>query len=125
MKERRHARRCERVTAPLFPRYLFVELDLGAQRWRTVNGTFGVCYLVAMGERPAAVPQGIVEAIRISEDEHGLVDVPAESPSRRGDTMRITGGAVSDQPGRFEEKEDRQQGRGEGREDGDTDGEKR
>src|SRR3546814_20467106 len=34
MKERRHARRCERVTAPLFPRYLFVEPDLGAQRWR-------------------------------------------------------------------------------------------
>src|SRR3546814_18322512 len=54
MKERRHARRCERVTTPLFPRYLFVELDLGAQRWRAVNGTFGVSYLVAMRseERP-------------------------------------------------------------------------
>src|SRR3546814_9257678 len=108
MKERRHARRCERVTAPLFPRYLFVELDLGAQRWRAVNGTFGVSYLVAMGERPAPVPSGIVEAIRAREDEHGLVEVPAESPFRRGETVRITGGALSDQTGLFEAMDDRQ-----------------
>ena len=38
----RHARKTEIVLCPLFPGYVFVCLDIGEQRWRAVNGTFGV-----------------------------------------------------------------------------------
>ncbi len=41
-KSRRHARKFEIVSAPLFPGYLFVILDLTRDRWRSVNGTHGV-----------------------------------------------------------------------------------
>src|ERR1700694_1974440 len=39
---RRHARKLETILAPFFPGYLFVSLDLARDRWRSVNGTFGV-----------------------------------------------------------------------------------
>jgi transcriptional antiterminator RfaH len=46
-KRRRHARRIEMiVSAPLFPRYLFVLIDLASQRWRAIESTFGVHHLV-------------------------------------------------------------------------------
>src|SRR5213594_3582300 len=38
----RHARKLTTVEAAFFPRYLFVALDLHRDRWRAVNGTFGV-----------------------------------------------------------------------------------
>ncbi len=47
LKRRRHARRIEIVPAPLFPRYLFVEIDIGAQRWRSIYSTVGVSVLFA------------------------------------------------------------------------------
>jgi Transcription termination factor nusG len=40
-KNRRHARRVETISAPLFPRYSFVVLDRSRDRWRSINGTLG------------------------------------------------------------------------------------
>lgn len=45
-QEVRHARRIRSVLAPLFPRYLLVRLDTENQRWRSVNGTFGVSHII-------------------------------------------------------------------------------
>ena len=45
----RHARKLSTITAPFFPRYLFVALDLDRHRWRSVNGTIGVSSLVMVG----------------------------------------------------------------------------
>ena len=52
-RRRRHARRQEVVQRPLFPRYLFVTLDLARDRWRAVHSTFGVNRLVLAGEEHA------------------------------------------------------------------------
>src|SRR5664279_3292931 len=41
-KQRRHARRVDIVAAPLFPRYLFVSVDLATQRWRSIRSTVGI-----------------------------------------------------------------------------------
>ncbi len=62
-KSVRHARKLKTVSAPFFPRYLFVALDLSRDRWRSVNGTFGVASLVMGEEFPAAVPSGVVEGL--------------------------------------------------------------
>ena len=35
LKRRSHARKIEKVAAPLFPRYLFVSVDMAKQRWRS------------------------------------------------------------------------------------------
>jgi len=43
----RHARRLRTIRAPLFPRYLFVILDLERDRWLSVRSTFGISRVVA------------------------------------------------------------------------------
>jgi len=70
---RRHARKFRAVRAPIFPRYLFVGLDLARDRWRSVNGTVGVQRLVMAGDQPLPVPVGVVETLMQSVDSLGNV----------------------------------------------------
>ena len=89
----RHARRIGVVHAALFPGYLFVRLDLERQRWRHINATYGAKGLVMQGERPAAVPPGIVESIMALTRPGGLVDfTPALVP---GAAVRIVAGPLA------------------------------
>lgn len=60
----RHARKLKTINAPFFPRYLFVRLDLSRDRWRSINGTFGVAGIIMEGEQPMPVALGIVEALQ-------------------------------------------------------------
>ncbi len=101
LKERRHARRLERIAVPLFPRYLFVEIDLDTQRWRAINSTYGVSYLVGTGARPSPVPEGVVEEIRARENADRLIELPAKPPFEPGETVQIVGGALAEQVGKF------------------------
>ena len=78
-KERRHARRIDSILVPLFPRYLFVAFDIEKDAWRSVNGTYGVSYLVGAGDTVSAVPEGIVESIQQRETEEGLIEI-VEAP---------------------------------------------
>jgi len=47
-KQRRHARRVDWIKAPLFPRYLFVRMDIETTPWRRIHSTIGVSYLLFM-----------------------------------------------------------------------------
>lgn len=105
LKMRRHARKVERVPRPLFPNYLFVHLDVERERWRSVNGTFGVSRLVSQGDMPLAVPDGIVDAIRLREDDDGLVTLlpPTFRPGQR---VEILEGPMAMYTGFFEHMPD-------------------
>lgn len=94
LKTVRHARRLRVTLAAFFPGYLFVSLDLGRDRWRSVNGTMGVAHLVSRSERPAPVPRGVVEALMAAADARDVLQGP---PLRAGQTVRITAGAFADQ----------------------------
>lgn len=91
----RHARKLTTVEAPFFPRYLFVILDLGRDRWRSVNGTFGVASLVMQGDRPHPVPRGVVEALLASSDARGILQPGREL--RIGSPIRLMAGAFAEQ----------------------------
>lgn len=96
LKRRSHARKVETVARPLFPRYLFVAIDLAAQRWRSIQSTLGVSHLVCVGDRPAQVEDGVINALRAREDDVGFITLarrPAFSP---GDKVRIVEGAFID-----------------------------
>ena len=103
---RRHARKQERVVRPLFPRYLFVAMDLCSQRWRSVQSTVGVSRLVCRGDAPAPIPDGVVEKLIEQQDETGCVRLV--SNFRSGDRVRILGGAFADLVGLYEEMTDTQ-----------------
>jgi transcriptional antiterminator RfaH len=102
MKRRRHARRVDMVKAPLFPRYLFVELDLELDQWRAISSTIGVSHMICGGERPLAVPDGVIDGIRAREDETGIVPVAREAKFRKGSKLQIMDGAMIDHVGIFE-----------------------
>ena len=102
LKRRRHARRIETVAAPLFPRYLFVAIDLGVQRWRSIYSTVGVSRLVCNGDDPTPVPDGIVDALKKREDVNGFIKLDSRLPFRAGDKIRVLDGAFSSCLGLFE-----------------------
>ena len=90
----RHARRLKTVRGPLFPRYLFVILDLERDRWLSVRSTVGVASLVSSrDDRPVPVPAGIVESlIARSEDDLTRLD----SGLVKGQQVRILTGPFVD-----------------------------
>ncbi|WP_421938182.1 transcription termination/antitermination protein NusG [Pelagibius sp.] len=105
-RERRHARRRELVKAPLFPGYVFVRFDLDTARWRSINGTFGVNHLICYGDRPAAVPEGVVEEIVARMDESGLIALEPR-PFHQGEALQIVSGSLSNCRGLFERMADK------------------
>jgi len=102
LKRRRHARKIETVAAPLFPRYLFVAVDMSVQRWRSIYSTVGVARLVSNGDEPTPVPDGIVEAFKGREDANGFIKLESRPPFRAGDKIRVLDGAFSSCLGLFE-----------------------
>ncbi len=102
LKQRRHARRMDWTPSPLFPRYLFVEMDIQRTRWRAINSTIGVIHLFTQGLLPTPVPFGVVEDIQAHEDEGGMVALNTSDSFKKGDLVRITAGAMYDYEGLFD-----------------------
>jgi transcriptional antiterminator RfaH len=96
LKQRRHARRIEKIAAPLFPGYLFVSVDMAAQQWLSIDSTIGVARLVRDGERPASVPQVVIDALVTREDANGFVQLDRRPRFSPGDRIRVVGGAFGD-----------------------------
>jgi transcriptional antiterminator RfaH len=99
LHKRRHARRVDIVTRPLFPRYLFVALDLGRDRWRAIQSTFGVSNLVSAGDTPLAIPDAVVEEIRAREGEDGLVTLGLPAGLKSGSPVKLTDGIFAEYRG--------------------------
>jgi transcriptional antiterminator RfaH len=101
-KRRRHARRIETVAAPLFPRYLFVAIDMAAQRWRSIQSTIGVSRLVCNGDDPAALADGVIDGLKRRQDERGFVLLDSRPRFKPGDQVRIVDGIFASRLGLFE-----------------------
>lgn len=106
-KERRHARKTDFISAPLFPRYLFIQFDLEKDRWRSINGTRGVSYLLMLDERPISISQEIVDTLKAKEDESGCVPMDSLSMFMQGEKVRILDGAFEGYTATFETLDDK------------------
>lgn len=96
----RHARKVESRLAPLFPNYLFLNLAIEQERWRSVNGTFGVARIIMQDEHPQPVPVGVIEALLSRADGEGAIDF---SPQFRvGQIVKLKEGPFTDFVGRLE-----------------------
>jgi transcriptional antiterminator RfaH len=101
-RTRRHARKTEIVARPLFPRYLFVGLDLARDRWRAVLSTFGVSNLLFAGDTPLAISDGIVDQIRSRETGEGFVKLGLPAGIGPGSRVRLIDGIFADSKGVLE-----------------------
>jgi transcriptional antiterminator RfaH len=105
LKNRRHARKVETVRAALFPQYLFAILDLGKDRWRSVNGTLGVHRLLMCGGDPQPVPHGLVEGLIQAADQDGTVHF--DFHLREGQLIKVGAGPFADLIGHLETLDDK------------------
>ena len=96
----RHARQLKTVQTALFPRYIFVRLDLDRDRWRNINATAGVSHLITIRDRPLPLPDGLVEALMAAHAPQLLRDQDAEFEVDK--TVQLRGGPFADLIGRIE-----------------------
>jgi transcriptional antiterminator RfaH len=77
------------VIEPMFPRYLFVQLDASGngKSWSPIRSTLGVSQLVHFGNQAAKVDDALVELLRSREQTH-----PVQPLFRDGDAVIITDG---------------------------------
>lgn len=100
-KQRRHARKVDWVTAPLFPRYLFVRADLEAGDKRALTTAQGVDHLVSFGTATPRIDDRIIAEIRAREDENGNIRLCDAEQLKPGDAVRLHSGALYDKTGLF------------------------
>ena len=100
LKTIRHARELRTVRAPLFPRYLFVALDLERDRFLSLRSTFGVSRLLTCRDgRPVPVPTGIVESL-VEQSDGNLTRLDAGLV--KGQCVRILSGPFAELIGTLE-----------------------
>lgn len=87
---------------PLFPRYLFVQLDMSCQALAPVRSTLGIVDFVRFGSKPALVPDSIVEELRGRADAaSGLHRLHAHA-LERGAAVSVISGVFAGLDGIFE-----------------------
>jgi transcriptional antiterminator RfaH len=84
-----HARSVRTVVSSLFPRYLFVRLDISDTRWRAIRSTRGVVDLVRQASEPVPLGNAIVSEISAREDEQGYVQLARQVELKQGQAVRL------------------------------------
>lgn len=88
----------QRQIRPLFPGYLFIELNPDQGPWRQINNTRGVARLVRLGATPSLVPKSIVEALMARCDKQNILHQTCETQFRqlhKGSQALVTQGPFS------------------------------
>lgn len=86
---------------PLFPRYLFIELNTETDDWRPIRSTRGVQQLVRFGGIPARVPNNLIEYLQSTEAVRQTLE--REASFQPGDRVEVTTGLISNYSGIFQE----------------------
>ncbi len=93
-QRRRHRRQWQEKVEPLFPRYLFIRLDLGNDNIAPIRSTYGVSKLVSFAGQPATVPDPLIDALtQASDSDTGLLH-PEKDPFEAGATVTIMDGPL-------------------------------
>lgn len=77
---------------PMFPNYLFIQLNSGSDDWGPIRSTVGVSKLVKFGQIAAGVPDSLITLLKKREDGEGIQVLP-EREYRVGDKVRIAEGS--------------------------------
>jgi transcriptional antiterminator RfaH len=107
LKRHRRARRIEMVRAPLFPRYLFVAIDLTAQRWRSIFSTVGVSRIVCNGKVLTPISHEVISSSGVREGAGGFVRVDRSPKFRADEKIRVVDGTFAHCLGLYEGMKDR------------------
>lgn len=98
---RRHHDKRARTIAPLFPRYLFIQLTQYLDNWGPIRSTLGVTTMVRFGMEPAVVPQDLIETLTARTGPEGVIDLTATADFKPGSRVRIAEGGMTGYEGIF------------------------
>jgi transcriptional antiterminator RfaH len=88
-------RKLVETASPLFPGYVFIRIVAG--QWWAARRSAGIARIILDGERPAVVPDAVIDAIKAREVD-GLVQFASPPPEfSPGDRLRIVDGALAGQ----------------------------
>ena len=104
-KRRAHARKVDTVLRPLFPGYVFIQLEAGNRRWRPILSTTGIRTLVRFGDEPAPLDARFILGLKAREEDGAIVR-PA-TPYQVGQDVQIEGGPFDGLVARILSLEDR------------------
>lgn len=90
LKVVRHARKTRRIFAPLFPGYLFVQLEMNAKRWRQVNWVSGSIGLVKFGDHPIPLEPHFAESFILPLQNNDVIEF--NHRLKKGDRVTAVGG---------------------------------
>lgn len=89
--KKRRSHQWQVVIEPLFPGYLFLNVDLDHDNIAPVRSTIGVRAMVRFGVERVAVPDEVIEYLQQREPA-GSSDVDSSNPFKPGDRVRILSG---------------------------------
>ena len=78
------------VIRPLFPRYLFVEID---QAWYPIRGTRGISHVLLGANGPQLVPYKVIQSLR-DREEGGLVSLTPKARFSPGTKVKASSGPL-------------------------------
>lgn len=78
---------------PLFPGYIFVEIDTAKGEWSKINNTRGVARLVRFGYYPSPVPTSVMQSLFASCNKEHIFD--PENTLKVGDEVKVIRGPFS------------------------------
>ncbi len=107
LNRRQRAGQWVQVIEPMFPRYLFIQLDDLADDWAPIRSTFGVTCMVRFGYQVPVVPATIVAGIEARETDEGYHVAP-ELDFREGERVRVLRGPMAGLEGIFTARSSRE-----------------
>ena len=90
----RYRHQCRDTIEPLFPRYLFIRLDLGKDTISPIRSTRGVAKLVSFSGLPTTVPDTFINTLIQSADPDTELHHPDESLFEAGNIVSIVDGPL-------------------------------
>ena len=57
---------------PVFPRYIFVQINLKLDNWTSINSSYGVSHIVMFSEKLTSIPNNIINLIQDKLDKSGI-----------------------------------------------------
>lgn len=89
------------IEQPIFPSYIFIMLDLETMRWRAVNSTIGISYLLpARAEIPLPVPTEFITELHNGKNRQMMIETTKRFLSN--ELVRIIAGPLANDTRRCE-----------------------
>jgi len=86
----------------MFPRYLFIKINLERDNWTCIKSTRGVSHMVVFGQRFAEMPHQVIEHLKSGADEnHIFRQAITRQEFQKGDKLVIKQGTLKGKEATF------------------------